>query len=1128
MHSREMLKQFEELSEEATAAGKRTRWHVEKQMKLDGRDVVNERVKRKGVFPFASPDNADTGTQGSGDRLHQHVVQVGMALREKPRAEQRDLIHQICAYLTDPSTPRPKLTQAAVDLGLIVFSHTCDNIVDELFDQLASAGLVHQFLSTVLALLPHPPHGGQPDINWSISFFTICWLAQEALGKWHSVPGLHAHLLTHNRDALDLIEGVVAGSDEDRVRNAAVVVVDEFVCAQEPAAGLVSLQLSGFYDSQQGLFDEVDELLEKGKNPCSVGLPGMLQRHFDTVEPYMRKVLDTEPVGESVPAVLCAIQRHCFPHVGRRADMVLSSSETAARKWAACMTLGCISHYVMLVIRSAPPDVQKSVLEACRPFLKVVTQPTFLKAVLGALSSGRGGRLGYDQPLQITLVIMTPGLAACVGRLGLLVDVGLPAALVSLMTDDGLMREPHGPLLADYLMRSTASVLVRASVNVAADEGLATAMCRMLFGLLKGRRDEGAAAVGEDLADMVCETLEALVKYGDEVMERRGEMQNRIATQILQLESVKTMMAAAGRRGSKGAKPRNVPKKILDLFHRIEKAETERYEKAIEAEFDDTPSTAPTPATTTTTAKKNKKAGSKKKKGKGNRGGATGGASGPSSLTPVDHDGSDVSDDGGSVLAKKGSEDEQPAKSTPTSAPSNDGQPSVSVPSSVLSGEVIADDHFIPVTHKKKKTGKTNPSATPNQQPQQQLFPPSGPSSSFSRPSPLAANTPPYKHDAATSVFGSKGVLVSYPFGGGDGHEGGASASPASASLSDIMTTATSTRQHSRVPSFDTLPSRPTPKPFPPWLPTHDGLHDNHHHMIPLPPRPPYPPLPPPPRHTHDDNCPQTASPAAAAALSSAAGPIYGSDLSAAGAFSAAADGDVGSPLPPPMFLMFESDENDTAAPPQMQTHPAGDSDISSGGAYQADSGSSSFRDLQLQVKRQQREMEAMRQRQEHEMDEMRQRLAALSAGHHQQQQHTSSSSSSARPPPLPTLPPTQHQHQRQQHQHRGGECSVCMDAPASVVYMPCRHLRVCPKCYDDNKARVARELTRVRAENDRRKQENEDRIRQNKSRKRDKQLPMVKLLDEPHYVCEHCNGTVEFGGSVEEALQWVANNLLK
>jgi len=103
----------------------------------------------------------------------------------------------------------------------------------------------------------------------------------------------------------------------------------------------------------------------------------------------------------------------------------------------------------------------------------------------------------------------------------------------------------------------------------------------------------------------------------------------------------------------------------------------------------------------------------------------------------------------------------------------------------------------------------------------------------------------------------------------------------------------------------------------------------------------------------------------------------------------------------------------------------------------------------------------------------------------------------------------------------------VCMDAPASVVYMPCRHLRVCPKCYDDNKARVARELTKVRAENDRRKRENEERIRQNEGRGKNKQLSMVKLLDEPHYVCEHCNGRVEFGGSVEEVMQWVANNPL-
>ncbi|CEL96888.1 unnamed protein product [Vitrella brassicaformis CCMP3155] len=1025
-------------------------------------------------------------------------------------AEQRAFILDLFTRVADMSTQQQHRAKAAVQLGSIIENHLCSEVVDEVFDEQASTGSLHHFLSSVLALLPPPPHGSETDTSWPQHFSATCFVACAALRsanaqKGPSVRGLHAHLLTHSRDALDLIEEATSSS-EAMVRSVAVQVLQAFVQDLEPAAGLVSLRLSGFYHLSQCIFGALE-------NGLSLPLRmHMLMVHCGAVEPYIKCVLGTEPTSEAVHAVLRALQKHCFPHVATLVNTALSSTAPATTQWAAWMILGCISIYVYMLLTAgcASPDVQSSVLEACGPFVDEVTQPAFLGAVVKALNSRSNRVSGFSQNLQLTLVTNIPLLSFCAVDKAGVIESGLSAALAALMTDDGVMRDSHGPLAALHLTAAAVGV-VDHWPKVAAAEGFATAVCRMLLGLLRGRRDPGDDTIEGDVVNNVCKTLKRLVSYGDDVMERRGETQNHIARQILQEGSVKTM------RDENTAKRLNVPKQILDLFDRIEKAETDRYEKAIEAEFDDTPSTAPTPANTAATTKKGKKAGSKKKKGKGKGKTRPGGAntsSGLSPVAPVDHDGCDASERVETVAAKEEtSEGEHPAKSTPDKS---DGQPSV--PSTVVCAEGIDDDdQFITVTHRKK----ANKTKTPTQQQQQQLFAPSASSpSSASRPSPpllsvpkgtnrsaarISVNLPPYKPNAAAS--GS----MSGSYRCGAGHEGSSSASAAGASLSDIMTTATSTKQHSRVPSFETLPSRRFGDPFPPLLPTHHAPEDNDD-TISLPPRPSHPP----PRHTHGNQSPHTALPAAGGGAASLASPLYGNGSPAAGPFPVAVDGDVGygdvgSPLPPAIFPMFDSDENDTAAPPHPQTHPAGDSDISSGGAYQGDSGSSSFRDLQLRLEW---EMEAMRQRQEREMDEMRQRLAALSAGHQQQQQPSSSSTSV--PPP-----PTQHP----QHQHQGGECSVC--APASVMYMPCRHLRVCPKCYDDNKARVARELTKVRAENDRRKRENEERIRQNEGRGKNKQLSMVKLLDEPHYVCEHCNGRVEFGGSVEEVMQWVANNPL-
>mmetsp|Transcript_5293 Transcript_5293/g.14562 ORF Transcript_5293/g.14562 Transcript_5293/m.14562 type:complete len:316 (+) Transcript_5293:2382-3329(+) len=169
------------------------------------------------------------------------------------------------------------------------------------------------------------------------------------------------------------------------------------------------------------------------------------------------------------------------------------------------------------------------------------------------------------------------------------------------------------------------------------------------------------------------------------------------------------------------------------------------------------------------------------------------------------------------------------------------------------------------------------------------------------------------------------------------------------------------------------------------------------------------------------------------------------------------------------------------------------------------------------------REREAWRrekEQHEREKEELRRQLAALSV-----YQHSSSSNSSSSAPP----PPPQHDYQQQQQPisaASGGEvqeCGICFDSPATVMYMPCRHLRLCPQCYADRRSKLQRDLATVRAENARRRQENEDIERQNQTRSKKDKIALVELLDEPEYLCEHCKVKVLFAGSREEVLQWAA-----
>ncbi|CEM01758.1 unnamed protein product [Vitrella brassicaformis CCMP3155] len=96
-------------------------------------------------------------------------------------------------------------------------------------------------------------------------------------------------------------------------------------------------------------------------------------------------------------------------------------------------------------------------------------------------------------------------------------------------------------------------------------------------------------------------------------------------------------------------------------------------------------------------------------------------------------------------------------------------------------------------------------------------------------------------------------------------------------------------------------------------------------------------------------------------------------------------------------------------------------------------------------------------------------------------------------------------------------DCLICFGehGPASVMYIPCRHMHTCTKCYADRKNAWQQSLPRIKAENARRAEENKERI------KRDEEpLP----LRPEGYQCEQCNTEVVFTGSVDAVARWATS----
>jgi len=281
--------------------------------------------------------------------------------------------------------------------------------------------------------------------------------------------------------------------------------------------------------------------------------------------------------------------------------VILSSTATPADIWVSCLKLGCISRVFLQVcdLRHIAGGSCTGAA-ACRSFMQIMSRPDVLRSVAGVLIDRPPMPLPFGNDTsacvaatdEINIVLNTPLLCLrrgqtdrCLltGGIQPLIESGLPRTCVKLIDDEMLTRGPRWGQTLDALV-ILMKLMTEFSPRVGVREGFASAMCKATVHIW--RCDLGGNAAAAETTDSrgevincVCETLEALIKYGEGVMDSKGEAQNKIATQILQLDSVKALRERQ-RRGKKG-KQKNVLTKLLDLFDDIESAETKRYDKVL-------------------------------------------------------------------------------------------------------------------------------------------------------------------------------------------------------------------------------------------------------------------------------------------------------------------------------------------------------------------------------------------------------------------------------------------------------------------------------------------------------------------------------------------------------------------
>ncbi|CEM12033.1 unnamed protein product [Vitrella brassicaformis CCMP3155] len=232
--------------------------------------------------------------------------------------------------------------------------------------------------------------------------------------------------------------------------------------------------------------------------------------------------------------------------------------------------------------------------------------------------------------------------------------------------------------------------------------------------------------------------------------------------------------------------------------------------------------------------------------------------------------------------------------------------------------------------------------------------------------------------------------------------------------------------------------------------------------------------------------------------------PFYGPRSTFDACPSSSSYDDSSAAAPPPAVAAAAA-----AIPYQGPLGPSHDHEGDQGASAAAAGGGAGGVELSVGVSSREAELQRKNDELARRLAETERRLAEMSI---QQHQPSSSSSSSAPPPPEPTQPGSGRDGAGT---IQAGGCIICFGehGPASVMYVPCRHMHICNKCYAQRKDAWHHSLPRLKADNARRQKDNKERIKEAKE-----PLP----LRPEGYLCEQCQTEVVFAGSMEEVAQWM------
>ncbi|CEM14131.1 unnamed protein product [Vitrella brassicaformis CCMP3155] len=405
------------------------------------------------------------------------------------------------------------------------------------------------------------------------TLLTAIMLAEESMADGTAAAVFHEDIrneLVQQGEMLSHAERLLGGVDVSR--NAAMNFLR--VLHGENIPNVKPLPMAAVLRLTKPLIDTVLDFTEKRKSTVEWL---SFSRTFDVHSWAVRTIDENfkiKPLDEFVAEYTAALEEHVYPHVGRLAGVLASDTADGNLKWSATMLQGiCHSYQLDLCTRQ---KVETPGAAARARLKRMADNSKALKALASSLKlrgpTGppwfpiHGGALDALVPNYTTHLIAASTILVIHGPdADPAIQQAFLSAVLTIIRDgrlDGLTGEPQVHLR----LLEIIPTLIKGNERYAVREGVVEVLCNLL---LKQHIP----------TDTICDLLDSLVSYGNQVSEQRGG-NNAVIRQILQMGAVKRMRQP-GKRGKAGAQL-NAPKRVMDFFAKIEAEENDRTDRIIE------------------------------------------------------------------------------------------------------------------------------------------------------------------------------------------------------------------------------------------------------------------------------------------------------------------------------------------------------------------------------------------------------------------------------------------------------------------------------------------------------------------------------------------------------------------